>query len=334
MSQSLEPAPARGLAYRVPPAGSAPPRELVALRGPAAGQRFLFYESMTIGRLEPGAPGPPGVLYVPDPSVSGRHCVIVQDRDGRCFVRDMSLNGTRVDGHRLVPGAETEMRPGQVLALGQGHEFRLEGPPIEAPARPRAAGTLPVVEPTLVTVLVGDIRGYTELVREAPADLVQPCVDLLFRQLERLVDECDGSVKEYPGDAILAYWEAGASENCAVRACRAALALDSRVRDLARDPAAWRLPGSPLRMDWALATGKVMIGSRGGPHPVGLSMIGTAVIKAFRLEKLADEASGAILVCEATRAMAEERFRFRDLGAARIPGFATPENIFALVEAR
>jgi class 3 adenylate cyclase len=87
-------------------------------------------------------------------------------------------------------------------------------------------------------------------------------------------------------------------------------------------------------MDWALTTGKVMMGRHGGSHPVGLSMIGTPVIKAFLLEKLADETTGSILVCEATRSLAGELFRFHDFGAMPIRGFPSPERVFALVEAR
>jgi len=333
MSQALEPLPGRILAYAVPVKGIAPSRELVSISRPDQDRRFVFYDSLVIGRLEPGAATTPGVLYISDPSVSERHCVITQDLDGLCFVRDMSLNGTRIDGRRLAPGPETEIRAGQILTIGQEHEFRLEGCVVKRQVSPRP-NTLPLSTATEVTVLVGDIRRYTELVRDSPADLVQPCVNMLFQRLERLVEDHAGTVKEYPGDAILAYWESCLSENCAMRACRAALALDAEVHRLACDPAVWRLPSSPLRMDWALTTGKVMMERHGGPHAVGLSMVGTAVIKAFLLEKLADEITGSILVCGATRALAGEQFGFHDLGATQIRGFPSPERVFALVEAR
>ena len=51
--------------------------------------------------LEVG-PGP-GLLLVRDPIVSFRHCVVSQTPEGHCFVRDVSRNGTRLDGRRLVP---------------------------------------------------------------------------------------------------------------------------------------------------------------------------------------------------------------------------------------
>jgi class 3 adenylate cyclase len=323
------------IVYAVPPPGAAPARELVALGGPYDGRRFRFHDQMGIGRLEPDGVPAPGLLLVADPTVSSRHCVITQDVLGRCFVRDTSRNGTRVDSHRLVPGVEVELKPGQVLSVGQGLELRLE----EAASRtsapdPAVRLTVPLPTETTATVLVGDIRRYTTLVREAPPDLLQTSLGALFHELQRFVAEHDGTVKEYPGDAIFAYWEASPSENCAVRACRAALALREAARRLADAPSVWRIPDHALQMEWALATGSVMIDSLGGARPVGLSMIGEPVVRAFRLEKIADDETGDIVVCSATHSMAQEMFHFRALGAKNLEGFAHPEEVFALTEAR
>jgi adenylate cyclase len=318
------------------PAGAGPERVLVALWKAAAGRRVVFHDQLEIGRLRPGVATPPGWLQVSDPTVSARHCVIIQDSEGRCFVRDTSRNGTRIDHHRLVPGAEVELRGGQVLAIAPGVEFRLE--PLEGALAPGTGtgprGTIGAPTETLVTVLVGDIRGYTALVGEAPADRLQRSVNALFRELEQRVTRLDGTVKEYPGDAILAYWESVGSESCAERACRAALDLGRAARRLAVDRRVWRLADWPLRMDWALATGGVVIESLGGAHPVGLSVVGAPIVLASRLEKLAGDDTGAILACGRTRELAGGAFHFRDLGPSLVEGFAVPQAIFALESRR
>ena len=41
-------------------------------------------------------------VVLADPVVSSRHCIVTQIDNGRFFIRDVSLNGTRVDGKRLV----------------------------------------------------------------------------------------------------------------------------------------------------------------------------------------------------------------------------------------
>ena len=306
-------------------------RALVAIVGPCAGRRFLFHDRLEIGRWSPGDDAPEGTIWVRNPTVSRRHCVLTQDEGGRCWVRDVSRNGTHIDHHRLVPGAEVELTERQVLSVADGVSFRLA--PREAPLGAGARisrPTVPVRAGIQVTVLAGDIRGYTSMVRECPGEELQESVNALFRALERTVSEMDGTVKEYPGDAILAYWEDAACESCAVRACQAALVLEQTARELAEDPSIWRLAERPLQMDWALATGEVLVDSLGGGHPVGLSVVGGAVVLATRLEKLAGEHTGSVLACGCTRERAAAAFLFRELGPMTVAGFDRPQPIFVL----
>ncbi|MGD8330862.1 MAG: hypothetical protein PVJ49_15645, partial [Acidobacteriota bacterium] len=86
-----------------------------------------------------------------------------------------------------------------------------------------------------------------------------------------------------------------------------------------------------LRMDWALTTGMVVIDSFGGDRPTGLSMIGEPVVRAFRLEKFADDETGRILTCEATKMVAARSFSFRDLGKMHAKGFDKPDRVFSLI---
>ena len=105
----------RALRYRAPGGAAALPFALVVGKDSADEQRFPFARRIEIGRREAGAPEYEGRLLVDDASVSSLHCVIVRGPDGRCFVRDTSRNGTWLDGVRLIPNREQEIRPGQAL---------------------------------------------------------------------------------------------------------------------------------------------------------------------------------------------------------------------------
>lgn len=324
-------------AYSTLPPGDWPAKYLVADESGGTPLRFPFHARIEIGRYKEGWTPAPGVLRVDDPTVSSRHCIITQSLDGRCFIRDVSRNGTRVDGRRLVPNVESELRVGQTVSVGRGHTLRLDG---EGPA-PRVRRTSRVnvgtlAEPTQaeVTVLVGDIRDYTLLVQVASPQELQESVDRLFQALEEAVEAHGGTVKEYPGDAIYAFWENGWSESSAIRACRAALALRDLAGLLAREATVWRVPQFPLRMKWALATGPVILHSVGGAHPTGLMMLGEAPVRAFRIEKLADDDTGPIVTCPKTRELAAAAFDFRDLGERTLKGFEAPEHVFGLVGAK
>jgi adenylate cyclase len=319
--------------YRQPPITQHPAKRLVVENGHDNGTSFTFFDHIEIGRYKEGH-GAPGLLLVKDPTVSSRHCLITQEPDGRCFVRDTSRNGTRLDGRRLSPNLKTELKIGQVLSIGKKLELRLEG---EAPMEELSGcepeqGTVGVANSVPVTVLVGDIRDYTVLVQRAAPSELQESVGRVFERLEQAVVELGGTLKEFQGDAIFAFWEAGSTHDHAVDACGAALALDRLVEELADDPSVWQIRDFPLHMDWALATGLVTISGYGSEGALGLSMVGETVVLAFRIEKFADESTGSIVACPITQKMASEWFEFRDLGSKDAKGFDNSHKLYSLVK--
>lgn len=320
-----------GLRYVAP--GQAASRgasaHVVAGYGTADEQWFSFVDRLEV-RRDDGEPNErPGVLFVADATVSRSHCLFTYHEDGRCFVRDTSRNGLRVDGRRVVPNVDVELAPGQHVTLGQSCDLVVMFEPAAVIAM-EAGGTLSIPCPVVATVLVGDIHEYTSLVRRAPSAELQQSVSRVFRILTDVVTKSGGTVKEFQGDALVAFWEGRVLGEQGVAGCRAAIQADARAQELARDRTVWRLDDFPLRIDWALASGPVLIDSFGHHQPAGLSMIGEAPVLAFRLEKFANEQTGRILACRATRDMACDRFRFRDLGPMMAKGFDRPDHVFAL----
>jgi adenylate cyclase len=318
--------------YLAPAGGAAPAKYLVANLGSAHEQRFCFYDALEVGRDEATRPEVPGRLLLDEPTVSYRHCLITQSPSGRCTVRDVSRNGTRLDGRRLVPNVESSLALGQSIEVAPGCTFVLLGDsaPLDT-AADEGGRTMGAAGLTIATVLVGDIRDYTVLVRHAPAVELQRSVARLFERLTEEVVRHGGTVKEYQGDAVFAFWEGTIEGRQAVKACEAALALDRLAARLADDRGTWDVHGFPLRMEWALATGPVVIDSIGGTSQrAGLSMVGEAVVLAFRLEKCATDATGPVVACGMTRTMAAHAFRFRDLGEMHAKGFDRADHVFAL----
>jgi hypothetical protein len=99
---------------------------LVANPGTGEEQRIAFCRVLEIDRDEAGREAMPGLLLVQDSLVSRRHCVVTKSPDGRCYVRDVSLNGTHLSGHRLAPNVETEIHPGEILTIARNHHFMLD----------------------------------------------------------------------------------------------------------------------------------------------------------------------------------------------------------------
>jgi class 3 adenylate cyclase len=321
--------------YLPPELMAYPGKWLVAEGATGPADIFLFFNRVEIGRFHEKR-RLPGMLLVNDQTVSSRHCVITQEPDGRCFIRDMSRNGTRVDGRRLTPNHQTELELGQVLSIGKELRLRLDGrPPADLVGEPADSATTPGNgERTLVTVLVGDIRNYTTLVRMADPTGLQDSVNRVFGRLEAEVQALGGTLKEFQGDALFAFWEKGSKGCHATDACRAALHLQKTVGKLAADPSVWSVAGFPLQMDFALATGLVTISGYGNDGALSMSMVGESVVLAFRIEKFANKKTGPIIVCPITRQIADEAFKFKDLGKYRPKGFDQEQNLYALVKAK
>ncbi|MGD8439169.1 MAG: adenylate/guanylate cyclase domain-containing protein [Holophagae bacterium] len=319
--------------YAPLPSGHGALRRLVEVGG--TGASYEFSDRIEIGRYRHGETRP-GRLLVNDPTVSSRHCVVVQEPDGRCFVRDTSRNGTRLDGRRLSPNSRTVFGVGQVLSVGRHLRLRLEAAATEPTGRdqPVPSDTLGVSDATTVTNLVGDIRNFTTLVQQAPPAVLQASVSRVFSRLEQEVIELGGTLKEFQGDALFAFWERRSTQNHAVDACRAVLRLRRLTEQLAGDPEVWSVDGFPLEMDFALTTGLVSISGYGGQNILGLSVVGESVVLAFRIEKLAGDDTAPIVVCPDTQMMADQHFVFRDLGLQAAKGFDEPQRVFALIGER
>ena len=303
-------------------------------------ESFTFVPRAAIGRRRGRETDEEHRIQIRDSAVSGRHCVVQQDTDGRFFIRDESRNGTRVDGRRLIPNVEVEVHPGAVIDVAPGHALVLdvddgtEGGFFSDEDEEEGESTLAMASPlTEVTILVGDINGYTTLNERFGPKVVLKSVENVFGKLESVVVSQGGTLKEYQGDAIFAFWEHHDNQpNLHILgACRAALAANKLVLSLAEDTDVWAIPEFPLKIEWALTTGHVVISTMGGDRPTGLAMVGDAVNYAFRLEKLATEQTGSILACQTTEARAKSHFAFQSLGEHQVKGRAKAEPIFSLL---
>ena len=147
-------------------------------------------------------------------------------------------------------------------------------------------------ERRIVTVLFGDVVGFTTLAEHLDPEQLKRLVDNAF---ERLVDDVvafGGRVDKLLGDGILALFGAPvAHEDDAERAVRAALRMQ---RSLGEFVARSNLD-LPLRMRIGINTGEVLVGTLAGTD---YTAMGDVVNTASRLQEEAPP--GGVLVGEAT----------------------------------
>src|SRR5262245_42913329 len=163
-------------------------------------------------------------------------------------------------------------------------------------ARPALAG-----ERKQVTVFFADMKDSTRLIEgldpEAAQQLLDPAIHLMMEAVHRF----EGTVNQVLGDGIMALFGAPiAHEDHALRACYAALAVQSAIRTYAE---AVRRRHGMLQLRVGLNAGEVVVRAIGNDLHTDYSAVGQHTVLAARMEQLA--APGTILLTAAALRLVE-----------------------------
>jgi class 3 adenylate cyclase/tetratricopeptide (TPR) repeat protein len=179
-----------------------------------------------------------------------------------------------------------------------------------------------------VTVFFADIKDSTKLIEgldpEAAQQLLDPAIHLMMDAVHRF----EGTVNQVLGDGIMALFGAPiAHEDHALRACYAALALQSAVRLYAE--AVRRRHGMALQLRVGLNAGEVVVRAIGNDLHMDYSAVGQTTHLAARMEQLATP--GSVLLTAATLRLVEGLVRVTALGPVPVKGLTEPVEVFELV---
>jgi class 3 adenylate cyclase/tetratricopeptide (TPR) repeat protein len=175
------------------------------------------------------------------------------------------------------------------------------GQPLHAPADERR----------VVTVLFGDIVGFTALSETRDPEHVKNLVDRSFARLATDIRSYGGSLDKIVGDALIALFGAPiAHEDDAERAVRAALHMQQSLAEMQHEF------DVDLKMRIGINTGEVLVGAlrAGGDY----TAMGDVVNTASRLQALAEP--GTVVVGPETHAATTNVFRYEPLGELHARG--------------
>jgi adenylate cyclase len=154
-----------------------------------------------------------------------------------------------------------------------------------------------------LSVLFSDIRGFTTISEALkPQELVKLMNDYLTPMTDVILAN-DGTVDKYMGDAIMAFWGAPVwQEDHQVRACRAALAMMDKLKEL---QVGWEQRGIPrIDIGIGISTGKLTVGNMGSATRFDYTVMGDSVNLGSRLEGLNKEYGTHIIVPKYTSSCA------------------------------
>jgi len=195
-----------------------------------------------------------------------------------------------------------------------------------------------------ITVLMSDLEGFTKSSEKIAPKAVMDWLNEYMDAMVPLVEQYDGLVDGYWGDAIKADFGApdprqteAEQDTDAVNAARCALAMGSAMAELITS---WQARGLPsVRLRIGINTGPVVMGSQGSRARLKYTSMGDTVNVAARLEAVDKESFEAerdplacrIIVSESTRARLGAAFELRDLGEHELKGKGVKLRIYRVL---
>ncbi|MCZ8096524.1 MAG: adenylate/guanylate cyclase domain-containing protein [Burkholderiales bacterium] len=185
-----------------------------------------------------------------------------------------------------------------------------------------------------LTVMFMDVRSFTSLSEAmTPTELVEFVNRLLSRLSDEIVAEA-GTIDKYIGDSIMAFWNAPVElPDHALRACRAALRMRSKLDDLNQTDAFGlkRIdPDAAVRIGTGLNTGFACVGNVGSENRFNYSALGDSVNVSSRIEGLCKEVGADILASESV-VRAAPGLAWLEAGSVALRGRQGDTRVFLLV---
>ena len=151
----------------------------------------------------------------------------------------------------------------------------------------------------VVTVLFCDIAGFTTLVEAGEPKVVFAALSAYLTEMDEIIEDEDGCVVQYLGDAIMAVWGAPAedpdhAQKAVVAARRMREAIGRRIQEA---------PGQgwpELHTRIGLHTGPCLIGNVGAAERFSYTIVGEGVRTAEHMEGLNKKHGTQLLVSDAT----------------------------------
>lgn len=180
------------------------------------------------------------------------------------------------------------------------------------------------------TVLFSDVKNFTPIAeRLNPEELVE-LLNLYLGEMTDLVFAEDGMLDKYIGDGVMAVWGAPlAQPDHAARACRAALAMITRLAELNARCAARGWPTLAIRI--GLNSGPMVFGNMGSTGHLSLTVMGDNVNLGARLEGINKLYGTTIIASEATVDRARDVVTARELDLVRVKGKSQMVRIFEIL---
>lgn len=178
-----------------------------------------------------------------------------------------------------------------------------------------------------ITLMFTDLKGFTTISEALSPERVSHLLNVYFTAMTDIVLEHQGTVANFIGDAIMAFWGAPLDDDDqAYHAVAAAVAMQKAMTAIRADFAKEGLP--PIHMRIGIHSGSVVVGNLGSAKRFEYSATGDAVNLAARLEGCNKLYGTGILVSIDTARQLEGRIALRPVDRVIVKGKSQAVEVF------
>lgn len=182
-----------------------------------------------------------------------------------------------------------------------------------------------------VSVMFVDVAGFSRISESFDPEIVHEMMNGCFEIFGQEIHGVGGTINQYTGDGVMALFGAPvAFEDHASRACYAALGIQKRLKEYARELR--NAYGIHFQIRTGLNMGEVVVGAIGDNLRLDYTAIGDTTNLAARIESLAPP--GKIWASQKIRNAANASFRFRKAGHFQVKGKKRSVSVFSLLGQR
>ena len=181
-----------------------------------------------------------------------------------------------------------------------------------------------------ITVLFADIRNFTSISESMDANSVSMILNEYFSALVPIIEEHNGVLNKFMGDAILAiFGEPKKSENHALDAVKCAYKMLKKVKYL-QDK--WIEEGKPrIEIGIGISSGEAFIGNIGSQNRLEYTVIGDTVNTASRIENYNKVYKTNLLISESTYEKVKDYVDVIIIKNVAIRGKANKINLYEVI---
>ena len=176
-----------------------------------------------------------------------------------------------------------------------------------------------------VTFLVSDLRGFTAMTASLSPQQVIEIMNRYFEQMVNVIARYQGTVNEFTGDGILAFFGAplyadddpARAVACAIEMQNALVAVNAEQR---------RLGLPELAMGIGINTGEVVVGNIGSERRASYGAVGAPINAAYRIESFT--VGGQILISPTTHDRIEAELTVIGTKEVKFKGLIEPVTLY------